>query len=248
MSEKQIHLPTPDGDLDAWVFQPDGEGTWPAVILHTDIRGVRPVFIEKGRQLAAQGYVVLLPNLYYRTDRAPVVDAALVPGTDAAKARYAALRASLSPDGLQRDHAALLGWLGAHPRVAGEAVGIVGYCLSGAIALHAAADYPARIAAVAAFHGGNLANTAAGSPHRRAGAIRARLHFGHAQDDASMPEADIARLGAALDAAGVAHTATRYAAGHGFAVADNPAHQADAAARHWQELLGLFETTLKVAA
>lgn len=248
MSEKQINLPTQDGELDAWVFQPDGEGTWPAVILHTDIRGVRPVFIEKGRQLAAQGYVVLLPNLYYRTDRAPVVDAALVPGTDAAKARYAALRAGLSAQGLQRDHAALLAWLGAHPRVAGEAVGIAGYCLSGAIALHAAADYPARIAAVASFHGGNLATTAADSPHLRADAIRARLHFGHAQDDASMPEADIGRLEAALVAASVEHTATRYPARHGFAVADNPAHHAESEVRHWQELLGLFEATLKVAA
>ena len=41
-----------------------------------DILGLRPVFREMGRRLAAAGYTVLVPNPFYRTKRAPIVTGA----------------------------------------------------------------------------------------------------------------------------------------------------------------------------
>ena len=38
-----------------------------------DILGLRPVFRDMGRRLAASGYTVLVPNPFYRTRRAPIV-------------------------------------------------------------------------------------------------------------------------------------------------------------------------------
>ena len=46
------------------------------MLIWTDILGLRPVFREMGRRMAAQGYVVLVPNPFYRARKAPVVDAA----------------------------------------------------------------------------------------------------------------------------------------------------------------------------
>ena len=71
--ESDVMVPTPDGKADAALFHPAGAGSWPAVLMWPDILGLRPVFREMGRRLAAQGYVVLVPNPFYRTKRAPIV-------------------------------------------------------------------------------------------------------------------------------------------------------------------------------
>ena len=39
-----------------------------------DSPGLRPVMRDLGRRVAAEGYSVLVPNLFYRTARAPVFD------------------------------------------------------------------------------------------------------------------------------------------------------------------------------
>src|SRR3954452_8764623 len=74
--EKDVIVPTPDGHADAALFHPAGSGSWPAVLMWPDILGLRPVFREMGRRLAAEGYVVLVPNPFYRTKRAPIVTGA----------------------------------------------------------------------------------------------------------------------------------------------------------------------------
>src|SRR5438045_7502380 len=71
--ETDVMVPTPDGSADAALFHPAGSGSWPAVLMWPDILGLRPVFREMGRRLAGAGYVVLVPNPFYRTRRAPIV-------------------------------------------------------------------------------------------------------------------------------------------------------------------------------
>ena len=74
--ETDVMVPTPDGSADAALFHPAGSGSWPAVLMWPDILGLRPVFREMGRRLAAEGHVVLVPNPFYRTKRAPIVTGA----------------------------------------------------------------------------------------------------------------------------------------------------------------------------
>ena len=62
---RQVDIHTRDGDIDSWVFQPEGEGRWPLAVLNTDIKGVRETFVEHGRRLASYGFFVVLPNLYF---------------------------------------------------------------------------------------------------------------------------------------------------------------------------------------
>lgn len=245
MPVQTLNIATADGQLDAWLHTPEGPGPWPGVILHTDIRGVREAFQNKAAALAAEGYAVLLPNLYYRVARTPVADPQLGLSSEEGRKLFFGLKDTLTQAGLKADHQALLDWLQAQPQVRAGQVAVVGYCMTGAIALHAAADFPQRIAAVASFHGGHLVTDNSDSPHLRAPELKAaKLHFGHAKDDASIPSEAIDRLDQALRAAGVTFSSTRHDARHGFAVADSPVHDEAAERQHWHELLELLRSSL----
>jgi len=241
-----VDISAEQGIIDTGVFRPAGEGVWPGVLLFPDIRGARPAFESMAKHLAAHGYVVLLPNVYYRGGRSPVVDPSLPMTDEAARAKRSALRAALTPDAVRGDIAALLDFLADSPHVRGKKVGVVGYCMSGSFALRAAADFPERVAAAASFHGGGLASDAPDSPHLHVDTIRAGLYFGHADADTSMPAEAMARLEDALHKADIRFRSELYAgARHGFAVSDGQSWNADAAARHWENLLALFDAELR---
>ena len=74
--ESEVSIATGDGNADAVLFHPAGKSSWPAVLLWPDILGLRPVFREMGRRLAGEGYTVLVPNPFYRSQKAPVVTGA----------------------------------------------------------------------------------------------------------------------------------------------------------------------------
>jgi carboxymethylenebutenolidase len=135
-----------------------------------------------------------------------------------------------------------LDFLSQRPEVVGTRFGCTGYCMGGGLSLTTAAHHPDRIAAAASFHGGNLATDAPDSPHRAVSSIKGRVYVAAAKGDGSFPREQAELLEEALTQAGVEHTIETYPALHGFAVADNPTYDADAAARHWRALEDLFST------
>lgn len=123
--------------------------------------------------------------------------------------------------------------------------GVTGYCMGGRLALVAAGTYPERIAAVASYHGGGLANDTPGSPHLLAGRIKAKVYVAGAIEDANFDDAQKARLIAALEEAGVDHKVETYPAKHGWVPDDMPVHDPVQAERHWQTLIPFFDGVLK---
>jgi carboxymethylenebutenolidase len=120
--------------------------------------------------------------------------------------------------------------------------------MGGGLSLRAAAQLPDRVVAAASFHGGNLAPEDPAGPHQGAPRIRAEVYAAHADNDASMPPEQIARLETAFDAAGVTYTSEVYAgAAHGFTMSDLPAYHQAAEQRHWDDLLALLARALPVA-
>ncbi len=113
------------------------------------------------------------------------------------------------------------------------------------MAVRTAAAYPSRVAAAASFHGARLVTDDASSPHRLLERITAALYFGHADQDQSMPLADIEALEAALQDAGTRYQSEIYeGARHGFTMSDLPAYDEEACEQHWDRLWSLFERTL----
>jgi len=245
MLETRIDIKTHDGVADGYLYQPDSKNTWPAVIMYTDIRGVRPIFQAMAKRLASEGYVVLLPNPYYRTRHMPVFKDELPSMNDSSgRAQLMALRDTLTPERIETDAISYVEFLGMQPAVGGTEMGVVGYSMAGPIALRTAAVRPDRIAAMASFHGVRLATDAPDSPHLLLPKVKARLYFGHASEDPSCPPAMIRKLVAACDMSRLHYQSELYPGKHGFAVEDHEAYDAPSAEKHWRKMLAFFKETL----
>lgn len=231
--------------MDCHVFTPDGGGTWPAVILYMDAFGIRPNLSEMAQRLATHGYVVVVPNLYYRSGPFAPFDPKLVATEGPERDRFKGMIQSITNTMVMRDTAAVLGLIDAHPAVRAGHIGVVGYCMGGGFALSAAGTFPERVAAAASFHGGSLATDKPDSAHRLAPGIRARVYVGVAEIDASFPPEQQSRLERALTDAGVDYSMEIYkGARHGFAVTGHLVYDREASERHWQRLVRLFSETL----
>jgi carboxymethylenebutenolidase len=238
---------TEDGTCTVHLFTPSGQetqGPWPGVIMFPDAGGLRDTFEQMAAKLAANGYAVLLPDVYYRNaDWAPF-EMASVFGDEKERNRLMSMIGSLTPDKITGDAAAFFDYLAARPEVAGERFGVCGYCMGGRISLIVAGRLPDRVGAAASFHGGGLVADTPDSPHLLADRISATVYVGGAENDASFTADHAEQLDKALTAAGVQHTIEWYQAGHGFAVPDNVPYDEAAAGRHWEAMAEVFGAAL----
>jgi carboxymethylenebutenolidase len=245
MSSAQVSIRTRDGECPAYVCTPPGAAAHPAVIFYMDGLGIRPAILDMGQRLAEHGYVVLVPDLYYRVGRYEALEPQKVFASGDVGGTIGHLFASTDNRRAGEDTEAFLTYLDSRHDVAGTKVGTTGYCMGGAMSLTAAGTYPDRIAASASFHGGNLATDSELSPHRLASRIAARVYVAGADHDDSYPPDMAARLEQALSDAGVDHRCEIYPdALHGWTMTDFPVYNEAAAERHWSELLALFADAL----
>lgn len=245
VTETDVMVPTPDGSADAVLLHPSGAGSWPAVLMWPDILGLRPVFREMGRRLAAEGYTVLVPNPFYRTKRAPVVSGPFDFNDRKQVEPLMQLKATLTDAAIDRDAAAFIKFLDAQkPTDRRKGAGVQGYCFSGPFAFHTAAVRSDRIRAVGSFHGGGLVTKDASSPHLLIAKTRASFVVAIARnDDQRQPDAkDI--LKTAFAAAKRPAVVEVYPADHGWCVPGSQAYDHASAEKAWAELLRLYRANL----
>jgi carboxymethylenebutenolidase len=246
MVEEAIEIRTADGTSDGFIYRPDGGRRCPGAIHLTDIGGIRPSHREMARRLADKGYTVLLPNIFYRTGRPPMFDFKPTMGDERTMKRFAELAGPMTPEAMERDGGAYVDFLAANPSVSEGKIGVVGYCFTGAMAMRTAAVRPDKVAAAASFHGGRLYVDGPKSPHLSLPKIKARLYFGHAIKDQSMPADAIQKLEAALEAWGGKFESETYeGAYHGWTEPDSPVYNKAQSERAFEKLTALFAQTLK---
>jgi carboxymethylenebutenolidase len=244
VDESDVVIKTADGNCDAALFHPAGKGRWPGVVMFTDILGLRPAFRDMGRRLAAQGYTVVVPNPFYRTRQAPVLDGPFDFSKDMAK--LAPLLAPLTGDAKTRDVTTYVAYLDTLAAVKTHAkIGVCGYCMGGPYTLMAAAAAPTRVGAGGSFHGGGLVTATPDSPHLLIAKIKASYYFGIANnDDQRQPDAKD-KLRAAFDQAHLPATIEVYAdCQHGWCVPDGAVYNKAEADRAFGDLVALFAKAL----
>lgn len=242
MIEQHIAIPTADGAMQTFVVHPEENGPHPVVLFYMDAVGKREELHDMARRIAAVGYMVVLPNLYYRR----VAEYELGERTEASMAEMFGHIHSLNAATTHCDTGAMLNFVDAHPQADRQRVGAVGYCMSGPFVVWAAAAYPDRLKCIASIYGAHMVTDQVDSPHMMAPKIKCDSYFACPEIDHWTPKEAVDTLEAALTAAGTPHRLERYpGVAHGFAFPKREGIYNQAAAeRHWERLFSLFGRTL----
>ncbi|HWK41871.1 MAG TPA: dienelactone hydrolase family protein [Croceibacterium sp.] len=236
-----VTVPMAAGSADALLYRPSGTGRWPALLVWTDAEGLRPAYAEIGRKLAAAGYVVLIPNAYYRSVKldGSVAAPALPPAE--ARERSTGWRTAADEAAQIADSRALIAFLDSQPDTdTTRGAMTLGFDYGSASAFYAARAVPARIGAVAALYPSGTATPRPNSPHLFVNQSRAAYYVALARNDDAREPGDKDDLNKAFADAGLEGTVEVLAADHGFAIPGSQAFDQAAADAAIARALELF--------
>jgi carboxymethylenebutenolidase len=244
--EKDVNVPMASGVSDSALFYPEGTGTWPAVLVWTDILGLRPVFRQMGRRLAAEGYVVLVPNPFYRNAKAPVVDATFDFSKPEDRAKVMSLAEALTGEVNISDAKAYTTFLDQQTQTdKSKKMGVQGYCMGGPLTIRTAATVSHRIGAAATFHGGGLVTDKPDSPHLMIPQMKAEVLCCVADNDDQRDPSAKDKLKEAFLAAHLKATVEVFeGCNHGWTVRGSQVYNEAGAERAWAERAALYKRNL----
>jgi carboxymethylenebutenolidase len=130
---ERVTITTPDGSFEAYVARPAAASA-PAIVVIQEIFGVNAVMREMTDQLAAQGYLAICPDLFWRIE--PGID--ITDKSEAEWKRAFELFNAFDVDAGVEDIAATIDLIRKDSRCSGK-VGAVGFCLGGLLAFLTAA-------------------------------------------------------------------------------------------------------------
>ena len=240
MIEATIDITTKAGAMSTFTAAP-GEGKYPPVILYMDAPGIREELRDFARRIAAQGYFVLLPDMYYRLGE---IRFDMSKGAEEFKRMFGAM-GSLNNALVMDDTRGMLDYLASAPRAKAGPRGCIGYCMSGQYIVSAAGTFPDDFAASASLYGVGIVTDNADSPHKLAGKIKGELYLGFAEKDTYVPDNVIPDLSAALDQHKVDYRLDIWpGTDHGFCFPQRPAYVEAAAEGVWKLVFEMFKRRL----
>ena len=233
---EKVEIKTPDGTAPTYLW--DNKG--PSVLFLMDGVGMRPAIRDVAAKVAAKGYRVVMPDMFYRMGDYTAPDPKQMFSDPAiGKAWWTQVTATTNLETLTRDIGAYLAFIEA-PKV-----GVTGYCMGGRMSIVAAERFPDRVAAAASYHPGGLVTDQPDSPHLHVATIKAKVFIGAAKQDPSFTDEQQQTFEAALTKAGVDHQFVQFDAKHGWVPADTAVHDPAQAQKHYDTLFALFESALK---
>jgi carboxymethylenebutenolidase len=223
-----IEFTRPDGQKAPGYFAPAPQPN-PGIVMLEEWWGVDDRIKATADRLSSSGFSVLVPDLF-RGRNAVTPDEAthLIQGLDF---KDAATQDTLGAEGYLREHGA-------------KHVGVMGFCVGGALAMVAAIQ-PGHFDSVSTWYG--LPPPQAADP----GKISVQIQ-GHwaARDEFHDPES-VGALEQKLDAAGASYEFYSYNAGHGFYNTGEPGqgglghYNREAAETAWRRTVEFFDRTLR---
>lgn len=246
MQEELVTFDAPGGRMDG-LFIHARNGKYPGVVLWPDIAGLRDAKFMMARELAREGYSVLVANPYYRSVEGQQFDDFDAWREGGGFDRVRPWMAQNTPAAIVETMGAVVAWMDRQDSVdTARGIGMQGYCMTGSWAIRAAAALPDRVKAAASFHGGGLVGDAPEAPVNLLASVApdARVLIAIARDDDAQAPGDKDALRAAAEAAGRQVEIEVYAGNHGWTVPDSPAYDVDEADRAFARLLATYEAAL----
>jgi carboxymethylenebutenolidase len=249
MTEREIHVPTSDGEMTTFIVHPDGAGPWPIAVVYMDAIGYREQLKQNARRFASHGYYCVAPDLFYRSGTGLTfsMERLAAEGFDGAEGRrLKSVTARIRPGLLVADTEAIFAAIESDPAAGSGPKVCVGYCMGARFALEVASALGDEFAAVAGIHPGALVTDQPDSPHHALAGVRGELYFAFAENDRSATPEIVDRFRDELERAGVRGVVERVpGTAHGFAMADLRAYHPDAAERHFERTLELWRRNLE---
>lgn len=245
MLEQTIDIATKDGATTTFIVHPERDGPHPVVLFFMDAPAIREELRDMARRIAAVGYYVMLPNMYYRAGVMEMKDLPPLPEAEARERMFGFMN-SLTIPLVMDDADALLGFADRDPAAGKGPIATLGYCMSGQYAINFAGRWPGRVAAAASIYGVRLVTDRADSPHLAAAKAKGELYFACAEHDVWAPLEMVQALDQSVKAGGLNAEVELYpAVHHGFAFPQRPVYDKPAAERHWERLFALWARTLR---
>lgn len=212
----QVDLQVNGDGAYAYVAQPDDDATHPGVVLIQEWWGIEPHVRGLAQKLAAEGFVVAVPDLYH--------------GRVATEPDDAMKMVMLLRQHIERacgEIIATLQTLKALPGVEPKKLGLIGFCVGGTLAYTVAAR-SGDLGAVVPFYAGGYDPT----PEDVA-QVSAPVLAIYGRHDQGIPQTLVAKIERMYRDAGKDITVRMYDAGHAFLNPDHGAGNEQAAADAW---------------
>lgn len=236
-----VEAVTADGPMAVLRKRPGDGRDRPTVVMFHDGPGVRGATHEFAEKLAAEGFEVLVPDLYHRHGRLIGYERHEREADPSLVERLWALLASLTDAGTQDDLDATLAAAGVGPD---ERLGVIGFCVGARAAFRTLLRLPEQFVAGAMWHPSFLVDDDPDSPHLTAAALSRPLYIGIGDADRMQP---IEGHRPFLDAvAPLDHVELEVfvGAGHGFTWPGWPDYDRDAAEGCFAKTVDLFRSNL----
>jgi carboxymethylenebutenolidase len=233
-----IRLLAHDGEMKCHQAQPRGRGTFPGVIVIMEAFGLNDHIKDVTERIAAEGYVAIAPDLYYREPRNVV-------NYDQREAAIGLMQ-TLDTERVIADLQSVIAHLKTQKFVEGDHLGIAGFCMGGTIAFLAGCKLPTAIKAVVSFYGGSIAGDSPTAALNSAGDLQAPILCLFGEKDPYIPLSQVQQIEETLRALGKAFEVKVYAgADHGFFCDERASYHSEAAMDAWKKTIAWFTQYLK---
>jgi carboxymethylenebutenolidase len=212
----------------AFIAEPDDHARHPGMVLIQEWWGIEPHIRDLAQKLAADGFVVAVPDLFHGKI-----------ATEPNDAQKMSMMIRGNVDRAAREIIGALETVKAMPNVDPKKLGLMGFCVGGFMTYVVASRYP-DLGAVVPFYGAGYDPT----PEEVAKVNAPVLAFYGSRDD-SVPTKQIQKIERMYKEAGKDITAKVYDAGHAFI---NPSHgmgNEKAASKAWPLAVNFLKEKLK---
>ena len=230
MSKTWISVPAGNGQsFDAYLsLPPTGKG--PGLLLIQEIFGVNEHIQAVADQYAADGYCVIAPDIFWRSEKRLDLDY-----DQAGFEKGLALLGAMQLDLAAKDMAAAVQLLRSHQACTGK-VGSLGFCMGGLLSYVAAAE--AGVDTAVCYYGGGIHQHL-----NKAKTITAPVLFHFAAQDSYIPSSAVAAVRKTMAGRDNVRVVVHPGVDHGFNCWRRPSwHQVTAARARGQSLVHLSET------
>lgn len=231
-TSSMVKVRTKDGEMPAFLARPTAAGKHPAVIVVMEAFGLNAHIKDVAGRLAAEGYVAIAPDMYFREPNNVV-------GYDQLPEAIR-LMTSLRDDKIVADMGAVVSYLQAQESVRGDRIGITGFCMGGRISFLTACN-DTHIKASAPFYGGGI-----GGLLDQAAKITCPMLLFFGDQDPFIPNEEVEKVKSTLTRLKKTAEVVVYpGAPHGFFCNERDSYRSEAAQDAWQRLKTFLAKHLK---